>query len=83
MPRFHFPRPRYGPEISGESCPLAEEELIKIGAVNLRVAHGACLVLRILRVETRQLGHVAPSGWRMTLQAKNVHLADAQQSRVS
>lgn len=46
------------------------------------MAHGASLIFRALIVKCRQTGHIAVCGWRVALQAQEIHLADPQQARI-
>ena len=61
-------------------CSLPEKEFVNVGAMNLRVAHSARLILRALVVERRHARHIAARRRSMALQAQQVHLADAQQA---
>ena len=62
---------------------LLKEELVKIGAVNLDVAHGARLIFLALVVERGQPRHTAVLCNRVAFKAEEIHLTAFEQTRIS
>src|SRR5450432_3314123 len=64
-------RPSFADDVIGS--PSLEKDIAEVGAVNLRMTHGAGLIFRglIVRGSGRPLGRE-----RMTLQTEHVHQAD-------